>query len=158
MSTKTTFKRIALVAVAALGLGVLSTVAPANATGRTAASGTALFKITVKDDATTTANTGLAAGETITATIVGVPAGTGTAKTLAANGVVTSDQSVNADLQLVSLTVPTTRTGAFVGATATRLRPNEATATSATRLKVVFVDICFLSISRSEEFPPLGFG
>jgi hypothetical protein len=25
-------------------------------------------------------------------------------------------------------------------------------------LKVVFVDICFLSISRSEEFPPVGFG
>jgi len=36
MSTKTTFKRIALVAVAALGLGVLSSVAPANA--RTAGS------------------------------------------------------------------------------------------------------------------------
>jgi len=31
MSTKTTFKRIALVAVAALGLGVLTSVAPANA-------------------------------------------------------------------------------------------------------------------------------
>jgi hypothetical protein len=25
-------------------------------------------------------------------------------------------------------------------------------------LKVVFVDICFLSISRSREFPPVGFG
>jgi hypothetical protein len=34
------------------------------------------------------------------------------------------------------------------GTTATRLRPNAATATSAMRLKVVFVDICFLSISR----------
>jgi trimeric autotransporter adhesin len=31
MSTKTTFKRIALVAVAALGLGVVSSVAPATA-------------------------------------------------------------------------------------------------------------------------------
>ena len=31
MSTKTTFKRIALVAVAALGLGVLTSVAPASA-------------------------------------------------------------------------------------------------------------------------------
>jgi hypothetical protein len=31
MSTKTTFKRIALVAVAALGFGVLSSVAPASA-------------------------------------------------------------------------------------------------------------------------------
>jgi trimeric autotransporter adhesin len=35
MSTKTTFKRIALVAVAALGLGVLTSVAPANAAGVT---------------------------------------------------------------------------------------------------------------------------
>jgi hypothetical protein len=32
-------------------------------------------------------------------------------------------------------------------------RPKAATATSAMRLKVVFVDICFLSISRSREFP-----
>jgi hypothetical protein len=48
---------------------------------------------------------------------------------------------------------------AVAGATDVRTpKPREATATSATRLKVVFVDICFLSISRSEEFPPLGFG
>ncbi len=32
MSTKTTFKRVALVAVAALGFGVLTSVAPASAT------------------------------------------------------------------------------------------------------------------------------
>ena len=31
MSTKTTFKRVALVAVAALGFGVLTSVSPANA-------------------------------------------------------------------------------------------------------------------------------
>jgi hypothetical protein len=37
-------------------------------------------------------------------------------------------------------------------------RPKAATATSATRLKVVFVDICFLSISQDQEFPDLGFG
>jgi hypothetical protein len=37
-------------------------------------------------------------------------------------------------------------------------KPKAATATSATRLKVVFVDICFLSISRVREFPALGFG
>jgi len=35
--------------------------------------------------------------------------------------------------------------------------PKAATATSAMRLKVVFVDICFLSISRAREFPVLGF-
>jgi hypothetical protein len=48
---------------------------------------------------------------------------------------------------------------AFAGATEVKTpKPNAATVTSATRLKVVFVDICFLSISRSEEFPPVGFG
>jgi len=34
--------------------------------------------------------------------------------------------------------------------------PKAATVTSATRLKVVFVDICFLSISRTKEFPWFG--
>jgi hypothetical protein len=37
-----------------------------------------------------------------------------------------------------------------------RPKPKAATVTSATRLKVVFVDICFLSISRSREFPWFG--
>jgi hypothetical protein len=37
-----------------------------------------------------------------------------------------------------------------------RPKPKAATVTSATRLKVVFVDICFLSISRAREFPALG--
>jgi hypothetical protein len=36
-------------------------------------------------------------------------------------------------------------------------KPKAATVTSATRLKVVFVDICFLSISRTREFPSFGF-
>jgi len=48
---------------------------------------------------------------------------------------------------------------ALAGATEVRTpKPKAATATSATRLKVVFVDICFLSISRSREFPSVGFG
>jgi len=47
---------------------------------------------------------------------------------------------------------------AFAGTVETIPRPKAATATSAMRLKVVFVDICFLSISRSREFPPVGFG
>jgi hypothetical protein len=47
---------------------------------------------------------------------------------------------------------------ALEGAADNSPKPIEATATSAMRLKVVFVDICFLSISRSEEFPPVGFG
>jgi hypothetical protein len=50
------------------------------------------------------------------------------------------------------------RVAALDGTTEIIPKPREATATSATRLKVVFVDICFLSISRSREFPPVGFG
>jgi hypothetical protein len=46
---------------------------------------------------------------------------------------------------------------AFAGATDVKTpRPKAATATSAMRLKVVFVDMCFLSISRTEEFPQFG--
>jgi hypothetical protein len=45
---------------------------------------------------------------------------------------------------------------ALEGATDSMPRPKAATATSAMRLKVVFVDICFLSISQDQEFPELG--
>jgi hypothetical protein len=55
--------------------------------------------------------------------------------------------------------VPAPVCAAEAGATEVKTpKPKAATATSATRLKVVFVDICFLSISRSREFPPVGFG
>jgi hypothetical protein len=47
---------------------------------------------------------------------------------------------------------------AVAGATEDKTpNPNAATVTSAMRLKVVFVDICFLSISRTREFPSFGF-
>jgi hypothetical protein len=106
MSTKTTFKRIALVTVAALGFGVLTSVVPAQAAAATAlnavvgpngatsltvvsVAGTdtpsALVRLDVTNDETASAGRGLEAGETITATVVGVPT-TVTAKTLAANG------------------------------------------------------------------------
>ncbi|CAN2231169.1 hypothetical protein [Candidatus Planktophila dulcis] len=82
MSTKTTFKRVALVAVAALGLGVLS-VAPSSAavTGLTvtSAAGTAT---TAKSDSSTAATYGLqffaqAASDTVSVTVSlkSVPAG-----------------------------------------------------------------------------------
>jgi hypothetical protein len=49
-------------------------------------------------------------------------------------------------------------TAADAGATDVRTpSPNAATATSAMRLKVVFVDICFLSISRLSDDPSAGF-
>jgi hypothetical protein len=43
------------------------------------------------------------------------------------------------------------------GATESIPNPNAATATSAMRLIDVVVDICILSISRTEEFPQFGF-
>jgi hypothetical protein len=47
---------------------------------------------------------------------------------------------------------------AVAGATEVKTpKPKAATVTSAMRLKVVFVDICFLSISQDQEFPELGF-
>jgi hypothetical protein len=47
---------------------------------------------------------------------------------------------------------------ALEGAADSRPKPNADTATSAMRLRSVFVDICFLSISQDQEFPELGFG
>ena len=57
---------------------------------------------------------------------------------------------------VTSFTVPS---AALAGATEVNTpKPKAATATSATRLKVVFVDICFLSISRLSDDPSAGFG
>ena len=106
MSTKTTFKRVALVTVAALGFGLLSSVIPATAatstglvasvgpngaTSLTVVGGTdsttaALVRLDVTvDSATSATGHGLQAGESITATVTGVPSSV-TAKTVAANG------------------------------------------------------------------------
>ena len=89
MSTKTTFKRIALVAVAALSLGVLSSVAPASATAvsmtldnssitvvssSATESPVAVFGITVTNTDTTTGGAGLSVGESVTASIASGPA------------------------------------------------------------------------------------
>jgi hypothetical protein len=56
------------------------------------------------------------------------------------------------------VTTPAADSIALDGAVEITPKPNEATATSAMRLRSVFVDICFLSISRDLEFPELGFG
>ena len=105
MSTKTTCKRVALVTVAALGFGALTTVVPAQAAVSTTlnavvgANGAtsltvigadtttvgAMVRLDVTNDETLTGGYGLRQGETITATVVGVPT-TVTAKTVAVNG------------------------------------------------------------------------
>jgi hypothetical protein len=46
---------------------------------------------------------------------------------------------------------------AIEGAAARTPKPKAETATSAMRLRVVFVDICFLSISRLSDVPSAGF-
>jgi hypothetical protein len=90
MSTKTTFKRVALVTVAALGFGVLTTITPASAAVTSFALNTssqtvvannttdsvgALIRIKVTGDtALTTRMNGLLAGETLTAKVTGGPA------------------------------------------------------------------------------------
>jgi hypothetical protein len=95
MSTKTTFKRVALVTVAALGFGVLTSIAPASAASTASftvssssitvvAGGTtgddvtngAIFKITLRNTGTTATSQALQAGETLSAEVVGWPAGT----------------------------------------------------------------------------------
>jgi hypothetical protein len=57
-----------------------------------------------------------------------------------------------------TVTAEVVTAAAFEGTAETIPNPKAATATSAMRLKVVFVDICFLSISRVREFPAPGFG
>jgi len=107
MSTKTMFKRIALGTVAALGFGLITAVAPANAgnvstisaavgpngaTSLTVVQGSgndsntaALVRIDVTVDSATSTTESLTCGDTITATVTGVPTSV-TAKTLIANG------------------------------------------------------------------------
>ena len=93
MSTKTTFKRIALVAVAALGFGMLSVV-PSNAStalsmtlsstsitvvGGDEGTADALVAVTVTSDTT---NVGLAGDEQVKFSVVGVPTAVTTTSSL----------------------------------------------------------------------------
>jgi trimeric autotransporter adhesin len=163
MSTKTTFKRIALVTVAALGFGVLTSVVPAQAAASTALNAVvgpngatsltvvagsdtpgALVRLDVTNDETSTFGRGLEAGESITATVVGVPTSV-TAKTLAANGGSLIDTStlsgVNGRSDFVMLETAGQESGTAGATAATSLSRNtdwsllaSATTASATRL------------------------
>jgi len=116
MSTKTMFKRIALVTVSALSFGLLTSVSPASAgvsTGLVASVGPngatsltvvgadsstvgALVRLDVTNNDSSTP--GLQTGETITATVIGVPA----TKTIAANAGSMVDTSTAVGLPGVS--------------------------------------------------------
>jgi len=78
--------------------------------------------------------------------------------TAALNGITTGVPTAGIVGVEVALVRVYAAASALDGAAESIPKPNAATATSAMRLKVVFVDICFLSISRSREFPPFGFG
>jgi len=94
MSTKTTFKRVALVAVAALGLGVVTSVAPASAADNTiTATGLTIGSVgavqagtTVKVPVTLTLNATTTDTITVAAKILSAPAGS-LLKTVAASGI-----------------------------------------------------------------------
>ena len=146
MSTKTTLKRIAFVAVSALGIGLTTAVVPANAiaatsmavavgpTGATSltvvgadsATTAALVRIDVTVDSATSANSAaLQAGESITATVVGVPTGV-LAKTVSANGGSMADTSthsstpgIRSDLSIMEVKGQTTGTAGATGASTT---------------------------------------
>ena len=99
MSTKTTFKRVALVAVASMGFGVLTSVAPASAAsgsfttdaasytvvGGAATTASAVVRLSVKSDAATPLAQGLGSGETITASVTAVPTTVTASKTVTSN-------------------------------------------------------------------------
>ena len=83
MSTKTTFKRVALVTVAALGFGVLTSVAPASATNASmstipsltvvgSSAGYGFIPVTLTGTGTT-GNKALTSAESITATVTAFP-------------------------------------------------------------------------------------
>jgi trimeric autotransporter adhesin len=121
MSTKTTFKRVALVAVAALGMGVMSSVAPASAATKTPTSVTVgtipgASVGTVHTTPVTIAFPGVAAGSdtfTVSVRVTAAPAGSGYRNyndTLATSGEVTPGTNV---LAKVTVSLPTSNTGIF---------------------------------------------
>ena len=83
MSTKTTFKRIALVTVAALGFGLLSSTAPASAAVVAASDTVQVLTATIDNSSTTVAaRVGQQVSISATGTIAALAAGTATVKTL----------------------------------------------------------------------------
>jgi hypothetical protein len=152
MSTKTTFKRIALVTVAALGFGVLSSVAPATAADTTASTFTsslsfnttsitavgaldtatetknvAVFRITAMGDGGSSSK--LKALESITATVSAVPTNIVSTLTMGANA---------ADLNFRFLT-GTGYGAAFtaIGSAGTSAIANEATSSNVDQARLI---------------------
>jgi hypothetical protein len=136
MSTKTTFKRVALVAVAALGFGVMS-VAPSSAAADTMALGaTASPAVTGTPVATTISLSAIAGavGETITATValLSAPATSASAAIIPAVSVTNDQATANTTNKAgtVAATNPinvvSTATGRYTGAVTITVTPDVA--------------------------------
>jgi hypothetical protein len=129
MSTKTTFKRIALVAVAALGLGVLS-VAPSSATGR-------LDNLSAITAGTTTVTQGETGTATIAASFIASAAG----ETLTVNaGYTAAAGTANVRFSTVDST-----TGTLVVNSGEGTAPNSAILASAAGVVGATLKINFIS-------------
>jgi hypothetical protein len=111
MSTKTNFKRVALVAVASLGLGVLTSVAPANAVSDLGASSLYI--------GATASNTGAAVTSFTRATNrqVGLVTVTSTTPTLANSGYTLTSSAVATGIVLAGAQLPFIATGAAATST-----------------------------------------
>jgi len=116
MSTKTTFKRVALVAVAALGLGVLS-VAPSNAASKTIDQTTFTFAYA---DGGTTATAAITTSESATATVKAgyISDEAGETLTITAN-ILDAPTGGLGDTVKIEATESATSTGVIVGTTTT---------------------------------------
>jgi len=153
MSTKTTFKRVALVTVAALSFGLLTSVTPASAasvslnavvgpngaTSLTVVGGNdsstgAIIRLDVSADSATPTTLGLQDGETITASVIGVPTSV-TAKTLAANGGSLADTTTATGSDFVMLELAGSQfTSGTVGTATSSTRVNTDWSVSTTRI------------------------
>jgi trimeric autotransporter adhesin len=125
MSTKTTFKRIALVAVASLGLGVITSVAPANAavaftTTTTPTVGTSSQYVTTGGTASTTIGftaAAAASGDTWSGATVSISVPTGSAVTLTDSDGAGTDAFVTTGVTTGLGAAVSATTGAITGTT-----------------------------------------
>jgi hypothetical protein len=166
MSTKTNFKRVALVAVAALGLGVLTSVAPANAAA------TAAGELTLTASAAGVSNAGLCtttAGGATTARYIAVGGSqeftmtTGTSGRVDISGNAT--WASGATMGTVgstgkSLTITAAATKAVMSVTGTGVitvtsYADATTTTAVDRFYFVGVDSCTSGVSVSKSFVQL---
>jgi len=153
MSTKTTFKRVALVAVASLGFGVLTSVAPASAATATTTAVTALAIAPVRVGVDSTANVGVTITTptvvndtfTVTATVISRP--TSSAATA---------QVVTGTVNSASWGTSTTKLNATVtGSSASQTVSTGTAAVSTTTVTTAYVGVTLAGIDKEGTYTVL---